>query len=257
MTPLAHRIVNQLMLPKKLRTLNDHAGLLKKMDGIHCFEVTAVRPLINDLSVSIHDGGPVDSRTSFLPAPRTWIELDAYDDMGGARIGYWLEQTSPDSPTAKVITSFWTKNGSHFGAVDVGYICMGGIMQPGYRDPAAPDNRSWTLIAASLALINTPRIIGRKQHMPDRELQRRLLAQKKLIGKFPLRAWTEIKLAVNQDPLDLSEGQSEEAYLTGERALHFCRAHLRLRRGRVEIVRSHWRGNPALGIKQSRYVLTE
>jgi hypothetical protein len=39
------------------------------------------------------------------------------------------------------------------------------------------------------------------------------------------------------------------------RALHFVRAHLRLRLGRVELVRPHWRGDAQLGIKRPAYLV--
>lgn len=111
------------------------------------------------------------------------------------------------------------------------------------------------LIYAALAVINSPRIIGRLQHMPNRGLERRL-TRSLGAGKFPLHAWTEITLHVTP-PKDMMDDPSIEAHYTGQRALHFCRAHLRVRLGRLEIVRSHWRGDPALGIKQSRYVLKD
>ncbi|KTQ96970.1 hypothetical protein NS365_23330, partial [Aureimonas ureilytica] len=71
-------------------------------------------------------------------------------------------------------------------------------------------------------------------------------------GRFPLNAWTELQLRV-ASPRDLSRDASVEAHLTGQRPLHFCRAHLRVRLGRLEVVRSHWRGDASLGIKQTRY----
>lgn len=76
-----------------------------------------------------------------------------------------------------------------------------------------------------------------------------------MVGKFPLNAWTEIMLEMTPPPAP--EGPSTcEVRLSGTKALHFCRAYLRLRLGRLELVSSHWRGDGALGIKQSRYVLT-
>ena len=102
----------------------------------------------------------------------------------------------------------------------------------------------------ALALINTPRVIGRKQHMPHAGLQKKMAAARGMVGKFPLRGWTELTLAVSPPAVD---GQEHEVRLTGGKALHFCRAHLRIRLGQVELVKPHWRGDPALGIKQTRY----
>ncbi len=53
-------------------------------------------------------------------------------------------------------------------------------------------------IAAALALINTPRIVGQRTHAPHRGLQKRLLRGRRPIGKFPLRAWTEILLRITR-----------------------------------------------------------
>ena len=52
------------------------------------------------------------------------------------------------------------------------------------------------------------------------------------------------------------EGQRQEA-ITGERCLHYCRTYLRVRMGMLEYVEGHWRGNPALGMKRSRYRLEQ
>lgn len=112
------------------------------------------------------------------------------------------------------------------------------------------------LMYAALSVINTPRVIGRRQHMPHAGLQRKLAQARGMVGKFPLHAWTEIKLEVSPPRLDRSAtGDPHEARLTGAKALHFCRCHLRVRLGQLELVSAHWRGDPALGMKQSRYKL--
>jgi hypothetical protein len=119
-----------------------------------------------------------------------------------------------------------------------------------------PKASTWDFVHyAALALINSPRIIGRHQHMPHERAERDKLKDMKLVGKFPLRAWTEIILKVAL-PDDRSGEASTEAHLTGERCLHFCRSHIRVRMGLIEYVAGHWRGNPALGMKRSRYVVT-
>lgn len=127
---------------------------------------------------------------------------------------------------------------------------------PGYRH-FEEDGRVWKttwdcfLIYAFLAMINTPRVVGRRQHMPHAGLQRKLAKSFGMVGKFPLRAWTEILLDVR--PPQIDGGADHEARLSGRKALHFCRSHLRIKMGRLELVRAHWRGDPALGIKRSRY----
>lgn len=74
----------------------------------------------------------------------------------------------------------------------------------------------------------------------------------KALGIPPARDWTEIKLQINK-PADIDDGQPHADRVTGQRALHFCRSHLRVKRGKLEYVRSHWRGDASLGIRRSTY----
>jgi hypothetical protein len=108
---------------------------------------------------------------------------------------------------------------------------------------------------ATLALINSPRVVGQRGHYPHGRMERERLKKLKLVGKFPPRAWTEILLEVAPNPKDHRTGTPEEMHLTGERCPHYCRTYLRVRHGMLEYVEGHWRGNPALGMKRSRYRL--
>jgi hypothetical protein len=247
MTPLAYRITKQLTLPAKVRTFNDNAGLLTRMDDVHCFEISEVVPLIDELAKHIRRGN-IDDRTSFLPAPKTWVE----HRLDGMSLAFLLEETSDKSVVA--VSSAMSDKPDHFGSASNGRLILGASQQPHWRDEIA-GALSAELLLATLAVINTPRIINRTTHNPNRWLERRLLSMRGVIGKFPLHAWTEIKLQITA-PTD-SDGEDREAHYTGDRALHFCRSHLRVRYGRVEIVRSHWRGDASLGIKQSRYKLED
>lgn len=109
-----------------------------------------------------------------------------------------------------------------------------------------------TRLIALLAFINSPKIIGRREHPPHIGLQRKVARAQGKSGKAALRPWTEIKLSVTP-PIRDTGNEDSEPTLTGAKALHFCRAHLRIRLGKLEMVRGHWRGDPALGIVQSRY----
>lgn len=55
---------------------------------------------------------------------------------------------------------------------------------------------------------------------------------------------------IDRGALGLGEQLSE----TGGRALHHVRAFLRIQRGRVQLVRPHWRGNPRFGVIRHRYI---
>lgn len=257
MTPLAHMIAREMTLPIKRRTLRDEAGITKRMDDVHCFELSQVYHLALEMAGNVEriTDGPL---TSFLPAPKTWIEWKLNDD----RLGLLLEE-HPDDRAVIYLTDVYYSPGQDcfrspcwFGLRDMFHLHNGLLPTDDerssgwYRDGFHPHN----LIPAFLLLINSPKVIGRRQHMPHRGLERALTSSMMRCGKFPLHAWTEIKLEVAA-PKWAGGNASTEAHLTGEKALHFCRSHIRIRLGRLEIVRSHWRGDPALGIKRSRYVV--
>src|SRR5262245_44815390 len=294
MTPLASAIVKQSILPLKKRSIKDTCGLLRKMDEIHCFECTQILPLAAELRHKIAEQG-IDERSTFLPAPRTWIEFRQFfngKDFGFARSESfhrgWLIIENKERTEAEVFAAIALSSGRAFEAgADRGYTILAEVwpekLNLHYTPPSSDeiladqlDSVSFAkedlgiiddeqaarwmddfvtgpeVALAMLAMINTPRIIGRRQHAPNRNLERKLLRAG--VGKYPLLAWTEIKLEVGP-PRDVSNDAATETHLTGRKALHFCRSFIRIRLGRLEIVRSHWRGDPALGIKQSRYRL--
>lgn len=252
MTPLAQRHLRSLLDGEAGSGASSRREMLKLMEDIHCFEVTAALPMLAEIKAAadkLSDPGEMYRGRTFLPAPKTWIEWT----IGNRRFALLLIE---GEGIARAI------------------LVMGhGFFELGWISTEADDYSSngneilmYTeflhvkpeiyLAAAHrlLILINTPRIIGRRQHMPHRGLERELLRKQKWVGKFPLHAWTEIKLSISK-PTEIDDGEPHEAHLTGRRALHFCRAHLRFRCGQLEYVTSHWRGDPALGIKQSRYKL--
>lgn len=275
MTPLAMLITKQLTLPKKRRFFTDHCGLLPLMSDVHCFEVSevfaAARTLVLGPAAEIEDledrGRYISDRiqkvseyTSFLPAPNTWIEWT--NELGG-RTGVLLREDKGGFCQIRIAENiadrrdFHSSGGIYRMALGGGYGDALRFQSTVTLDEQARLSLCSLLITLNgiLAMINTPRIIGRRQHMPHRGLERKLVAASGIVGKFPLNAWTEIKLEVTA-PKDASDSASVEAHYTGARALHFCRAHLRMRLGQLEIVRSHWRGDGSLGIKQSRYKLS-
>lgn len=255
MTPLAHRIANELTMPVKARTFRDQCGLLDRFDDVHCFDVSDVFDMAGDLAETEFARGRTIDILAFLPAPRTWIEW-RYSD--GSREGVLLESSDGEVAEAR-----WAIGGAalFLSAQFVGRLKLKGDGRAAsehyvvrrLKGETEAAQRGWiVLLYALLAMINTPRIIGRTTHMPHSGLQRKLAKARGMVGKFPLHAWTEIKLDVG--PPKVSEGD-QEIRLSGRKALHFVRSHLRVRRGLLELVSAHWRGDPALGIKQSRYKL--
>lgn len=235
MTPVAHAIAKQAMLkPRKRKPVRsaDTRELLSPeevVSDIHCFECTEVIDLAFDLSDSGRVWGLSQERF-FLPSPKTWIEHKDADGRHAIllhenpfRCQFILE--SDDRFLVKTIDL--TEDG-----------------EDGERGRALTG-----LVFGLLAIINTPQIVCRDEYQPNRGLMRLWM---KRFRKHPLHAWHELKLRVNK-PIEIDDDEPHAAQIGGQRALHFCRAHLRIRLGRLEFVTSHWRGDPSLGTKLTRY----
>jgi hypothetical protein len=262
MTPLAHAIAVDSTLPLSKRRYGTLAKDIGLFDDLHFFDLTAVSDALNDLSAkacqSFLDG---KDGIYFLPAPRSMFEWR--DLTSGFRMAAIVSEKE-DKFADVTLLLCTSKNdirhsggavmkiGLH-GSTDRCWKVFQSAMERGFSLEASDSLASG--IYAMLAMINTPRVIGRRTHMPHAGLQRKLAAARGSVGKFPLRAWTEIVLEVR--PPDFEDGEARGAWLSGRKALHFVRCHLRIRRGKLvpELVTAHWRGDAALGIKQSRYRL--
>ena len=95
--------------------------------------------------------------------------------------------------------------------------------------------------------------MARRERSPHAGLQRDL---GRALGRPPgpfLRPWTEVVLYVSPPASPDGAAGPAEPRPSGGKALHLCRAHLRLRNARVEFVRPHWRGDAAHGVAQKTY----
>ena len=117
-----------------------------------------------------------------------------------------------------------------------------------WRDAAGLAHHAIAFGVMAIDLINTPGIVGMKQRTPHTGLARKLARIG--VGSYPLRAWSEVTVKTHTV---VDDGEYESG-ATFRKCLHFVRAHRRhYRDGRESIVRAHWRGDPALGIKRTRY----
>jgi hypothetical protein len=257
MTPLAAYLAKQLVARPKhregvWRDPKNIADLRFALADIHCFDITQCEELIFDFmqlyrrpdaSAALFD------KLGFLPAPKTWIE---WKDSNRNPVALLIREVPDIDGMDRADTTAYCAEG----LVRCGSISPSNgriFVEPSLRnDPHIRKVVSFAVFV--LPLINSPKIIGRRQHMPNAGLERNL-TRGLGAGKFPLHAWTEILLQVNK-PIEIDDGEEHEAHLTGRRALHFCRKHIRIRRGQLEYVSAHWRGDPALGIKQSRYTVS-
>lgn len=266
MTPIAHRIIKDSLRPKGTRKYSgkgpERLGLFDK--DLHFFECSAVRQeaysLGRDLAMRRPSGA---EQLAFLPSKRTWIEAITGEHEG--RRAYLLDTIDATSATMRFVYTS-PDDSLHYSDTLLNLPLFGGPELPNnygnydilttLKDPTDSQvffQTAWT-IYAYLAMINTPRIFSREEHTPHRGLERQLKAASNSRA-FELQNWTEIKLSVL--PPKAHESDPEESLLTGKRAQHFVRSHLRIRLGKLELVSPHWRGDPALGIVQSRYVVKD
>lgn len=281
MTPFAQFIVGHLLRSAREREEEDENNLPERLLDAHCFAFSnEAMELIYDLAFKITFDGLGIGDLAFLPAQKTWIEYinPPHEDWPGSKEGVFLEDSRKGFAEATfasmhdvcekknvrgILIDDWqrpTGRKSYWSCrLKEDIKLFHPLFNPNalatkfatcYSEDGVYED--WALIYAMLSVINTPHVIGRRQHMPHRGFERNLLKSRALSGSFPLRSWTEIVLECTP-PQDMSDLEGFEAHLTGAKCLHFCRAHLRLKMGRVEFVKAHWRGDVSLGIKRSRY----
>lgn len=253
MTPLANFFIKDMALPLRERAAIRNPDILdirNTMYGCKCFEITGVLPLIFDLqelSKSKKSGDITKEAVetySFLPAEKTWIELK---NQEGRREAYLLNQAGDRSAELFIFTQSAIARVAHMKLDDF-------LSYNSAKPVSETEIRLVAFVYFALAIINTPRVVGREEHAPNKGLEKRLRTAK--VGeRFKLLPWTEIRLEVSK-PEEIEDGEPHEAILTGKRALHFCRSHIRVKQGKIEYVTSHWRGDPTLGIRQSKYTVT-
>lgn len=263
MTPLAKMMLQDYCAPKSGRVGYDPDDILPMMTGAKCFDVNQIIDLqreLNSITDEVFD--PSLRSRVFLPAPVTFIE---WRSNSGNRRGLLLTENNEGKilvfGASSRLDTDPAESYFEWGCVLEGQIpsrsvgSYGLVAEQSEFDKQESINHL-ALAYAFLFLINTPNLLGRKTHLPHAGLQRRLAKATGGVGKFPLQAWTELKLycsATDGASAD-AEDRIIEAQLSGQRCLHFVRAFLRKRRGKIEVVKSHWRGDAALGIKRSRYI---
>lgn len=285
MTPLANQLIKQqvLMPARKREAYIDPDGCLKLLSDFHCFEVTDVMcsGLPEEIAGKMVEGMNLQTGVELVPIkgiPPTEAVANAYIESlsGGKNLELhkliflparktWLEWICRERQNKRLACLVMEKSGElefyMFDLVMARYLFSMIPRTLLYCFKSAPTDKQKEIssvlspaLVGVLALINSPRIFGRVQHMPHRGMERKLTLHFG-VGKFPLHAWTELKLVVAKPP-EIDDGEPHEAHLTGKRALHFVRKHIRIRLGKLEYVTSHWRGDAAIGMKQTRYKVT-
>lgn len=266
MTPLGHKVLRELVLPSKRRTIENRSdmSLLDLMRDVHFFDCRAITEAALGLVSAEKSGDEFRQQVrpaAFLPAKNVWIEKSLHGyDFGSASLREmaFLLRTDDLGEKFKIYIAVRTDERFAIAYVDADVpLDQNEVARIGaHRHPKNMESTRelYLEVLGHLALINTPRIIGREQRAPHSGLKRDLVRQ---LGRgFVIHDWSKILLDVTI-PVDAAAGEGSERFtFTGGRALHFVRAHLRVKNGRVELVSAHWRGDPALGFHPATYRVT-
>lgn len=210
-------------------------------DGI----IAAPRVVLSDEVVSAAKALDLPSGPAPYPFPELWVEWreGEYDhgiligDDGGAV--YFRITDNPARPGGKELTMF----------------PLDGLAPVLDFKPDTPMNArfkfAWInpagvgrLLGAAFYLMASPKVTGyREADVSDVNRKRMRM------GREPLLSYREIVLKVTPGERSASRGNGAGA----GKALHLCRAFMRVRLGRVEMVRAHWRGDRARGVKLASY----
>jgi hypothetical protein len=258
---------------------NQYDKLLAPFPAVKCFEVSAVRELASMLAEHAQEKNALADSLAFLPAPATWLEYRREGE--GVIEGYLLVQKTETSASCVSVCLADVGPGLAFIPMPLADLPLLGMSDAdtwaldstlsqqtlgsdervagrAHWDASKVDwdrllvdeqKRAYWLYAA-LSIINSPKIVEQASHKPSSGLQKRL--GRKAGKPFELLPWHEIFLDV-RPPTDREGRGGDGERLTGPKAYHFCRSFIRIRLGKLERVRSHWRGDPTLGVSQASY----
>lgn len=255
MTPLARKIIETPPDVQSIEGLGLRAGLIA---GAHGFEISDILQAATDLAHREYGDARIGEAIR-LPAKRVWMEA-RYPDHSNGGFGVLLEGSGDsyrrgrafvawDFPTDGVLaasplcTFDWNRLLWGGEAADALLAIKGDVSGRLLASDAMLD------VIGALAIMNEPRLHERRE---KRFFVRRSVAAE--VGKHPLRSWHEIVLHVDRE---VAQVGGEAGSLTGRKALHFVRGHLRmLPSGRLTWIKPHMRGDAALGETHASYRVT-
>lgn len=247
----------------KLRSLesSNRAGSLisaASMEGVRVFKIH------NDVIQVAKNLADEDDRTGklevaaakiFFPFDNTWIEWQ--DEIG--HLGFHFKGYDASHTEGKGFLAMMGHRHTQLQAMcqelkfDTPNYEVEPILPPDTPFNARVDAgvlaaRIKPLIFAILALINSPKVI--KQTPIDVS---RINKQRQARGRYTFHPHHEVRLNIDKNTITTTAGHGHG----GSKALHPVKAHLRLipHRGEYIIVKSHWRGDPALGIRNTSYAV--
>ena len=195
-------------------------------------------------------------RGLFLPFPVTWIEYT--DDK--KTVAVCFAQNDLENKAASFRSGI-----ARFMCMEKGiksYFCIGNVdfnLENDNIDIETNDGAFWdksesmeqlarlfVVSCIMLALINETRVT---QQINQKRRTRVPLGDNRPFGKWPLLGWKKVVLRIGEDV----QTEPNNGRLTGRRALHWVRSHLRFVNGKIVIVRAHTRGDASLGMINTKY----
>lgn len=246
-----------ILLDKLTQALPDAGGVLKRFAGEAI--VLRVHPdvvrLAGELATRDADKLIASMPTAFFPADISWIEWrmdpDGYSEGGDMGIMY---AGTPGVRAGNAVHYSW-KDGhdTPWSAMDFAIDLEAGKMTPNVAQPgvdpirasAAFHNSIKPFTLALLALVNSPKMVKRIPAKVEK-----LNRKRASLGRYTFHPHHTVRLNVDRSTFTVQEGHGGDG---ASRALHFVRAHLRLWNGSYILVRPHWRGDPAVGIRSTSY----
>jgi hypothetical protein len=261
MTPLARFFIQELMKPKRQRgrwfaSKPELIEMAEYIGRAQFFEITEVRDILYVVADKMAEGlkanGEADRTLAFLPAPITWIEQTFDQPEIKKRASMAILLIDQGDNTARVHVAVRTVDnktdevlmGSRNGETPMIQI----LPLRGSELPASDREKFFSTIYATLSIINSPAVFEREVHEPHRGIARRAKTE----GLGEIAPWHQIKLSISREAAT-STGHGE---VTGQRCLHWVRAHPRFRLGRWEVVKFHQRGNIEHGISLGVHKVT-
>ena len=265
MTPIAQELARLFLRPKDQRGVLSDPECAKHIAGFlrHAvmFDATATQelePLVKQM--------PLDAVANlvFLPAPVTWLEFEldtghnmvfvCTNQVTGRENAICVYLLSPLRMSTLCVlepvsgdVAVWAASHATLKTTEIQ------LQEAGFTDDEirGHENHTAKLIITALVAINSPKIVEFEPQQPSKLLERKLMDARVFDRNRPSSGWTRITLggaAVGRP----TETDSTEHTGPGKR-LHYCRAHIRIARGKLQRVTGHWRGNAELGRTRAVY----
>jgi hypothetical protein len=254
---------NELCQPLRKRQIVDPENRLKDFGSFAVFDLTRVDSIVAEKGQNCINAKQFPDHLAFLPSRLTWLEFQYYKETERAAV--ILQQADAETLLCWHVCyvrdhPFLVQREFIVPIVNTANHKVGTVGwhqdDPLFRAPKDKQEIGMCVVdmaiqrvLGALIVINTPRPGDRETFLPHAGLQRKLAAARGIVGKFPLLATTEIRLPTGAEADQKPEKQATQ--LTGQIPFHRVRTHL-WRGRRIE---EYWRGNPAVGIKNSRYVV--